>query len=260
MIACHATFMALSGELASPMAQINIRKTVLNDGTVNWTVHIVGTQDLDPLSSNPHNFASAIAAANGQDTDVARAVREAMRQAGVGPDDPVMLAGHSLGGLTAANLAADPDFRSKYNVVSVVSSGASIGDRVIPPPTTVLEQANPYDPIVAGTRRDGGRGEVRGKSNHFYVPANPVDLPGLNLAQRALLAVALGGALTHPAGAFSNFNQFHHLEKYLLFAQGWGEWFGSKEDVARWKQLNEGFLCDADIASSELITYDSELL
>ena len=43
-----------------------------------------------------------------------------------------MLSGFSLGGITAVNLAADPDFAASFNVQSVLASGSPLDDLYIP--------------------------------------------------------------------------------------------------------------------------------
>lgn len=43
------------------------------------------------------------------------AIDAAMHQAGVGPDDPVLMSGHSQGGIASANFAAQGDRRG-YNI------------------------------------------------------------------------------------------------------------------------------------------------
>ncbi|HET6671911.1 MAG TPA: hypothetical protein VFG92_00910 [Agromyces sp.] len=78
-----------------------------------------------------------------------RAVREAMREQGVQPHDPVVAIGHSGGGIIAANLAADPEL----NVVGAVNLGGPVSsaptrDGV---PLLSLEHVEDLVPMTGGT-------------------------------------------------------------------------------------------------------------
>ncbi|WP_169513998.1 hypothetical protein [Agromyces subbeticus] len=69
-------------------------------------------------------------------TQYERAVMEAMHQAGIGPNDPVLLVGFSQGGIMAGHLAAN---RSEaFNFQGVIAYGAPIDDMAIPPKTEVV--------------------------------------------------------------------------------------------------------------------------
>ncbi len=65
-----------------------------------------------------------------------RAVIEAMRDAGIGPDDPVLLSGWSQGGILAAKMAADPDL--PFSVDAVFAAGAPIDHFDIPDHVAVV--------------------------------------------------------------------------------------------------------------------------
>lgn len=51
-------------------------------------------------------------------------VAEAMRQAGIGKDEPVALIGHSQGGIVAATLASD--WAEEYTIEHVVTAGSPV--------------------------------------------------------------------------------------------------------------------------------------
>ena len=97
-----------------------------------WVVYVSGT--VEPalvVSEEPFDMKSNIAGLSddsalehvpvlgGQSGGGERAVRQAMDAAGVTPGDPVMVAGHSGGGIIAASLAGDPEL----NVVGSLSLG-----------------------------------------------------------------------------------------------------------------------------------------
>lgn len=77
-----------------------------------------------------------------------RAVREAMREQGVQPGDPVVAIGHSGGGIIAANLAADPDL----NVVGAVNLGGPVGSAPTRDGVSLisLEHAEDLVPMTGG--------------------------------------------------------------------------------------------------------------
>ncbi|RZS63527.1 hypothetical protein EV187_3433 [Agromyces ramosus] len=100
-----------------------------------WIVYIGGTVDFGlvaaaqpaDMTSNLHGIAddSALDALRlaGADSGAGeRAVREAMREAGVEADDPLLAVGHSGGGLIAAGLAGDPEL----NAMGAVSLGGPV--------------------------------------------------------------------------------------------------------------------------------------
>ena len=89
-----------------------------------WIVYSAGTADFGVTpATEPYDTTSnvhMVAASAGLpvvDGGGERAIRQAMDQAGVAPGDPILLVGHSGGGLAIANLAADPS----RNVVAAVS-------------------------------------------------------------------------------------------------------------------------------------------
>ncbi len=235
------------------LGQINIRKTELRDGTISYTVYIVGTQEVYAGTANPFDSESAVAAGLQGRTDVTLAVLEAMRLAGIGPDDPVMLVGHSLGALTAADLAADHEFRNSYNVQSVVAAGATISGRDIPPPISVLEIANPYDPVVEASKIGGGANRMEGRPNFFRKEVGGVP-GGFGLAFSALLNPFLSPVAKLALAA--TMLKFHDLDVYEVMIRGWE---GGDNSGEAWQKLNANFLCGENVKSSSMIEFDVHL-
>ena len=94
-----------------------------------FEVYVAGTQDFSPVAgSDPFDMTSNIAGVAGLDSGSERAVRQAMQQAGIGPDNPVVLSGHSQGGLVAASIAAS----GEYNVTGLFTLGAPVADIDVP--------------------------------------------------------------------------------------------------------------------------------
>jgi hypothetical protein len=81
----------------------------------------------------------------GDSTAYAAAIAQAMEAAGVPHDAPVMLVGHSLGGMQAAALAGDPGF--DYHVTHVVTAGSPIATSGIPDGVQVLSLENTGDVV-----------------------------------------------------------------------------------------------------------------
>lgn len=77
-------------------------------------------------------------------TQYERAVLEAMEQAGISADDPVMLVGFSQGGIMAGHLAA---YNSDYNWQAIVVSGAPIDHMPIPGSIDVVSVQHNGDPV-----------------------------------------------------------------------------------------------------------------
>lgn len=124
------------------------------DGTWTWIVDIPGTQTFDPRTgSNPYDMTSNVLLVAGQRTRTMQAVvgalEDARRRSGDTGPPRVMLTGHSLGGLTAAALAADPTFRTRLGVTHVVTSGAPIASLPVPEEVSVLSLEHTED-LVPG--------------------------------------------------------------------------------------------------------------
>ena len=118
-------------------ATIAIQRYEHADGTSSWLVTIPGTdgqadspfgwpQNVELMSDDPKRRMTA---------DSARMVAEAMRQAGIGADEPVALIGHSQGGIVAATIAAD--LADEYRIDHVVTAGSPIANHPIPERTWV---------------------------------------------------------------------------------------------------------------------------
>lgn len=135
-------------------ATIAVQRYRRSDGTTGWLILIPGTdgqddspfgweQNLELMSSNANRRRNA---------DSFRMVEEAMRQAGIGKDEPVALVGHSQGGIVAAALASD--LKDSYAIDHVVTAGSPVANHPIPPKTWVTS-IEIEDELVASL--DGGR-------------------------------------------------------------------------------------------------------
>jgi hypothetical protein len=92
-------------------------------------VDIPGTKDwsLALHSGDVTSIATNLRALHGAVTTYERGVLEAMRRAGVGPDDDVLMVGHSEGGMVAVNAARRAAASGEFRVRHVVTAGAPLG-------------------------------------------------------------------------------------------------------------------------------------
>lgn len=107
-------------------------------GTKIWNLPGDGKGNVNDLGTNLNAMA-------GNPTTLENGVKEALSRAGVGPHDPVMLVGHSQGGIVAARAANDFVTSGQYNVTHVVTAGSPIGRIPIPDTVQVLSLENSGD-------------------------------------------------------------------------------------------------------------------
>lgn len=134
-----------NGEIA-----IEEHVTLGEDGTQtrSWTIDIRGTQSFGAGKKGPQDMLTNLQGVGGMASDQLYAIQKAMDDAGIAPGEAVEFAGHSQGGIMAAQLAANPNVRSRYNVVSVVTAGSPTAT-IAPADVPVLSYENSGD-IVPG--------------------------------------------------------------------------------------------------------------
>ena len=161
-----------NGEIA-----IEEHVTVGEDGatTRSWTVDIRGTQSFAIGQSGPQDMTTNLQGVAGMASDQLDAIMEAMEAAGIPPEEAVEFAGHSQGGIMAAQLAADPAVRARYNVVSVVTAGSPTAT-VAPSDVPVLSYENSGD-IVPGLDGNATRGDnvTTVRFHDYEAAAHPED-------------------------------------------------------------------------------------
>ncbi|WP_432623180.1 alpha/beta hydrolase [Bifidobacterium sp.] len=123
---------------------IAICKYLKADGTYAWRITIPGT---DGNHDSPMDWYTnfELMSADEQQRGAAeslRFLREAMEQAGIQPDEPVELVGHSQGGIIAAAAAAD--MQDEYDIQHIATFGSPIANFDIPEKTmvTAIEMDN----------------------------------------------------------------------------------------------------------------------
>ncbi|HWL59697.1 MAG TPA: hypothetical protein VNQ48_02310 [Microbacteriaceae bacterium] len=120
-----------------------------SDGTTRWRVVLPSTQEWVSLggdrgATNDLDANLALLLAPEHRTQVERGVFEAMRQAGIAPEDPVLLVGFSQGGIMSAHLAAH---RDEQHWAGVIAAGAPIDAMPIRPGVPVVSVEHFGDPV-----------------------------------------------------------------------------------------------------------------
>ena len=100
-------------------------QTIADSAGTRHIVYLPGTDDLttppwtqDDDMRDQHTNLQLMA---GQDNGYQQGILDAMAQAGIGADDPVLLVGHSMGGMAAAAILSQG---SDFNVTDVVTAGS----------------------------------------------------------------------------------------------------------------------------------------
>ncbi|MGI6878374.1 WXG100 family type VII secretion target [Microbacterium sp. gxy059] len=134
-----------------------------------WRVLPPSTQDWELLFDTPaaNDLGSNLALMLAPDETAAyeRMVIDAMEQAGIGPDDPVMIDGFSQSGILAGRMAEAGD----YNVQAIVVAGAPIDAMDIPSDVSVISIQHVGDPV----HRLDGTAPADPSENHVTVHVNP---------------------------------------------------------------------------------------
>ncbi|MDI6910495.1 hypothetical protein [Nocardioides sp.] len=121
-----ATVAGLSPDPDSPLNG-TIEVQTLDAGTdgVRHIVYLPGTDDIATLpwtqDGDVRDAGTDLLSDAGHQTVYQQGILQAMAQAGIGPHDPVLLVGHSLGGMEAAAILGHG---SDFNVTNVVTAGA----------------------------------------------------------------------------------------------------------------------------------------
>jgi hypothetical protein len=131
----------------SKTGQLMIVKVPQPDGSAAYVVQIPGTEEWSPTrGTNPVDLTTNVQLMTQRDAQMRQLVAQAIEQ-NVPPGSPVMLTGHSQGGITAASIASDPALVHQLNIKSVVTGGSPIGRFDIDPSVSVLSVEHTQDPV-----------------------------------------------------------------------------------------------------------------
>ena len=126
---------------------ISIQRVEHADGRVSWVVYVPGTTDWTVGDGEPQDLLTNLEAVGGMPTDMESGVVTAMRQAGIQPGEEVALYGHSQGGITVSNIAADPAIQERYNITTVLTAGSPTAGADIPDDVHALHLENTGDAV-----------------------------------------------------------------------------------------------------------------
>ena len=123
-----------------PQIRIERIDNRIGDRTLShWIGTIPGTAGRPAVGgTSPFDGAGALGVAARQRTAGIDAVEGAMRAVHIPRDQPVLLAGHSQGGMIAAAVAADPSMARRFTISHVLTAGSPIGEARIPDTVRVL--------------------------------------------------------------------------------------------------------------------------
>ena len=131
--------------------QVVITKVKGPDGIERWIVNIPGTEPSRPFG--PTGFDTDLstlgaATSRGEQAELSRAIVAAMDAAGVDESGlDVMLSGHSLGGMVAADIASDPDLVRDFHITAITTQGSPIAHYPVDGGVEVLAFEHDQDPI-----------------------------------------------------------------------------------------------------------------
>lgn len=132
---------------------IEIQSWVGSDGVPHHIVYLPGTDDMATLpwtmDGDVRDMPTNFLAVDGQSTAYAEGILAAMHQAGISPADPVLLAGHSQGGIEAAWIAGHT---RDFTIAQVVTAGSPVAGMPVPGTTQMLSLEHRGDvmPLLDG--------------------------------------------------------------------------------------------------------------
>lgn len=175
-----------------PDGVFSVQELGLPDGGTAYVVQLPGTDDF-VADDVVRGTGSNLQLTAGEQTAYGEAVAQAMAEVGAGPDDPVMLVGHSQGGMQAAALAGDPGFG--YHVTHVVTAGSPVATADVPDAVTLLSLENTGDvvPLLDG--------EANPADAHHVTVQSDVHLGSLGAAPGQNHAVSTYTAIAAAADA-----------------------------------------------------------
>jgi hypothetical protein len=119
------------------------------DGTRSWLVAVPGTEEGTVGGPNPFDMQSNLELLAGHSAAASELTVAAMEQAGIAPGEPVMLAGHSQGGMTAMALAGSVAVTSRFAITHVLTAGSPVAGMSAQPGVEDLHVEHTTDVIPA---------------------------------------------------------------------------------------------------------------
>lgn len=210
---------AVNGTEADPRPEgtIAIQQVTAPGGAVHWIVYAPGTDDAAPWHHDHtvRDTATSLELIAGHQTAYGDGIEQAMHDAGIRPDDPVLIVGHSQGGMQAVNLLSHD---TGFSITNVVTAGSPMSPEDLPvdDSTNVLSFENRGDivPLLDGSPAeatgnhvtiqfdDSAAGGPAHDLGHYVHGALAADLTGNADIREQIESMAgfLGGAATGTQG------------------------------------------------------------
>lgn len=134
-------------------SRLTVDHRVDAQGRGHWVVNVPGTQAWGMgMPPNPSDATANLRSLAGRESSlypaVTTAVTAAMRKAGVKPgSEPVMLVGHSQGGIVASRLASNAQFRTRFKVTHVLTVASPESRIKTPTSVQALSIEHRADPV-----------------------------------------------------------------------------------------------------------------
>ena len=173
-----------------------------------WRVTLPSTQDWELMNGLPEGSLDprfdqgalndlgsniALMLAPGMQAAYEKAVIQAMEDAGIGPNDPVMLTGWSQGGILAGKMAADPNL--PFSITAVYAAGAPIDHFDIPDDVAVVSIQHRGDVVPMLDLTDSRQGP-----NWVTIVDDPLDATGAPGSAHSSDTYALSAERAHRDG------------------------------------------------------------
>ena len=143
-----------TGPDAPTNGTIEIQTVTTADGQVVHVVNLPGTDDLATLpwtaDDDVRDMGSNLDLVAGTLDDYQQGILDAMHQAGIQADEPVLVVGHSQGGMEAVAIAASDSGFTITDVVTAGSPTAQVGDLPTGLNVLSLEQHGDLVPLLDG--------------------------------------------------------------------------------------------------------------
>jgi len=128
----------------SPPGTVTVQRIDHPDGSRSWVVAIPGTEALIG-EEVPFDGVSDVQLAAGVAETLTPAVMTAMERAGIPADEPVVLAGHSLGGMVATSVAWAA--AGRFQVAGLITAGSPTIPRGFPPGVPAIRFEHDEDAV-----------------------------------------------------------------------------------------------------------------
>lgn len=195
------------------------------DGSVSHVIHVPGTNDVTFSHASIRDWNSNFLLTDAELADAARMVRDAMQQAGIGPNDSIMISGHSQGGAVAAFVAAD--LADDYSITHVASYGSATDRIRVLENVQYLHVETGPDLVAAGDAK------------------TPPDLPNVTRVEADLLGAANPelAALGGEAGAAHSLDAYHAVGQSIDAS--------TDSSIQAWRDGAKDFFGDGDVTRQE---------